>query len=113
MEQKEMNLDQFGEVMDKFITENEISMLITMPKGTQEPEIKSNVENLGPVCHLYFLLAAMGATIEDMIEVFDAVEPGTFDREQFVDDMLDMIRENLQKDKTAKLFEQEGGTTCD
>ena len=104
MAQKETDLDRIGEVMDEFIRENEISMLITMPKGTQEPEIKSNVGDLGPVCHLYFLLAAMGNTMEDMIEMFDAVEHGEFNREQFVDGMLDMIRENLLKDKTLKLF---------
>ena len=104
MAQKKTDLDRIGEAMDEFIRENEISMLITMPKGTQEPEIESNVGDLGPVCHLYFLLAAMGNTMEDMIEMFDAVERGEFNREQFVDGMLDMIRENLLKDKTLKLF---------
>ena len=42
-----LDLDQFGEVMDNLLRDNEIQMLITMPKGTQEETIVDNL-GLGP-----------------------------------------------------------------
>ena len=48
MENKKLDLDSFGEIMDKFILENEVGMSIIMPEGTIEPEIQDNT-GAGPV----------------------------------------------------------------
>ena len=37
MENKKLDQDSFGEIMDKFILENEVGMSIIMPEGTIEP----------------------------------------------------------------------------
>ena len=44
-----------GEIVDKFLEENEIKMLLTMPKGTQTVQVKDNV-NLGPSVQLHIML---------------------------------------------------------
>lgn len=35
-----LNLDTFGEIMDNFIRESNIKMLIELPKGTEEAKVK-------------------------------------------------------------------------
>lgn len=42
MENKKLDMDSFGEIMDKFILENEVGMSIIMPEGTIEPEIQED-----------------------------------------------------------------------
>lgn len=97
----EMNIDTFGEIMDRFIEENEVSMLITMPEGTHEPIIKSNMENAGHVMHLYFLLAATESTIDGMVKQFKDRGLNDFDKEGFVNDTLDIIRRGLLEEDDA------------
>lgn len=47
--------DNFGEVVDKFLEENEVTMTLTMPKGTQTVQVKDNV-NLGPSVQLLIMM---------------------------------------------------------
>lgn len=42
--EKKMDLDSFGEIIDRILEENEFQMLLTMPEGTQEVQIKDNME---------------------------------------------------------------------
>ena len=49
-----MNIDSFGEIMDKFLEDNDIAMLIEMPKGTLKAEVKNNCELPG-IVDLYIL----------------------------------------------------------
>lgn len=58
MENKKLDLDSFGEIMDKFILENEVGMSIIMPEGTIEPEIQDNT-GMGPVMQFYIMLNAL------------------------------------------------------
>ena len=41
--QEELTLEKFGEIMDEFLKNNEIRMLITLPEGTVEPQIQDNI----------------------------------------------------------------------
>ena len=54
-EMAELNIDTFGEIMDDFIEKNHIQMLIDIPEGTNEPQIKDNAQ-LGGVVQFYILL---------------------------------------------------------
>lgn len=55
-----MDLDKFGEIIDNFLKDNNISMLIEVPEGTLNPVIKDNT-GMGPVIKFYILLIALKA----------------------------------------------------
>lgn len=53
-----MDLEKFGEIIDNFLKENHVQMLIEMPEGTLEPIVKDNI-GAGAVMKFYFLLNAI------------------------------------------------------
>ena len=61
----ELNLDKFGEILDDFLKENKISMLITLPEGSIEPVVEDNV-GIGSTVHFYILLNSIGTVCEQM-----------------------------------------------
>lgn len=38
----ELNLDSFGEIIDRFLMDNEVQMLLTLPKGTLDVQVQDN-----------------------------------------------------------------------
>lgn len=55
---KVLDLDTFSEIMDKFIKDNEINMLITLPEGSIDPVVDDNV-GAGSVMRFYIVLNAL------------------------------------------------------
>lgn len=53
-----MDLDKFGEIIDNFLKDNDVSMLINIPEGTLDPIVKDNV-GMGSVIRFYILLIAL------------------------------------------------------
>ena len=49
----EIDLEKFGEIMDKAITEADAAMLIRMPAGTQEATAQCNL-GIGPMGRTVF-----------------------------------------------------------
>ena len=41
--EKKMDLDSFGEIIDRILEKHKFVMLLTMPEGTQEVQIKDNM----------------------------------------------------------------------
>ena len=66
-----LDLDAFGKIMDEFLTKNNCQMLITIPEGTQEAQIESNLGELGPVTELYLLLLAVKPAVRRLCELVD------------------------------------------
>lgn len=87
---KKMNLDSFEEVIDHILEESEFQMLLTMPEGTQEVQIKDNM-GLGSTVQFYAMLKGIKTIIKTMqTEVgLDTAAPGW---EQTVDAMLAMVK---------------------
>lgn len=86
----ELNIDTFGEIMDEFLKRNHIRMLIDVPEGTDEPEIRDNV-NLGGTVQFYILLCAIKP-------VYKAIWDKLLDHsksEQFIDGVLGMVKSEL------------------
>lgn len=54
----EFNLDSFGEIIDRFLMDNEVQMLLTLPKGTVDVQVQDNT-GLGSVVQFYILLNAI------------------------------------------------------
>ena len=55
---KVLDLDTFGEIMDKFIKDNEIKVIITLPKGSIDAVVDDNV-GAGSVMQFYIVLNAL------------------------------------------------------
>ena len=90
MENKKLDLDSIGEIMDKFILDNDISLLINMPAGTIEPEIQDNT-GMGPVMQFYILLNALVAVVKNVIRIEKDA------REDLVDGILDLVKKDIME----------------
>lgn len=96
-----LDMDKFNEIMDDFLTANEVCLLLTMPEGTQKVSVEDNT-GLGPVLHFFFLLNATESICNAMQKQMG------FDREsekwrKVVDTLLGMIRAELLPD-TPKVY---------
>ena len=94
MENKKLDLDSFGEIMDKFILENEVGMSIIMPEGTIEPEIQDNT-GMGPVMRLYILLKALSRIVTEMMDLMGIEKDA---REDLVDGILDLVKMDIMEE---------------
>ena len=91
--EKKMDLDSFGEMIDRVLEEYKFVMLLTMPEGTQEVQIKDNM-GLGSVVQFYAMLKGFETIIKTMQEDLglDTAAPGW---EQTVDAMLAIVKEDI------------------
>ena len=99
-EKRELNLDRFGEIVDEFLKENEIQMLITLPEGSETPEIESNT-GLGPVVHFYILLKTLTAVVKETVDVM-SIDAGSPEWEHTVDVMLYLVKQDIMDSKSEE-----------
>jgi hypothetical protein len=90
-----MNLETFSEIMNDFITENECQMLITLPEGTQDAVIKTNL-NLGPVGEIYMMLQAIHSSCG---ELFKMVNAGNDEIKAMSASICELVYKSLTEDE--------------
>ena len=90
---KKLDLDSFGNIVDKFLEENEVTMLLTMPKGTQAVQVKDNV-NLGPTVQFYILLNSIEAICKEMRTLL-GIDTASPEWEHTVNVMLGMVKSDI------------------
>ena len=98
-------IDKMGEIIDKFLLENDIGMMIRLPEGSMDPEIKSSFDEMGfdkNVMDLYILLHAIANVVANLIKA-DFLDP---DR---AEDMLDGIFEMAKNEILKEICEVEDG----
>ena len=93
----ELHLDTFGEIVDEFLKENEIQMLITIPKGSITPEVRDNVR-LGPVVRFYILLKALTTVVKETVDVM-SIDAGSPEWEHTVDAILSLVKQDIMDSK--------------
>ena len=93
MENKKLDLDSFGEIMDKFILENEVGMSIIMPEGTIEPKIQDNT-GMGPVMQFYIVLNAVVDIVKNVTDLMGIENDA---REDMVDGILDLVKKDIME----------------
>ena len=93
MENKKLDLDSFGEIMDKVILENEVWMSIIMPEGTIEPEIQDNT-GMGPVMQFYIVLNALVDIVKNVTDLMGIENDA---REDLVDGILDLVKKDIME----------------
>ena len=91
--EKKMDLDSFREIIDRILEKHKFVMLLTMPEGTQEVQIKDNM-GLGSTVQFYAMLKGIETIIKTMqTEVgLDTAAPGW---EQTVDALLAMVKADI------------------
>ena len=96
-----LNLDTFGEIMDEFIKQNEIHMLLTIPEGSMEVKVQDNV-NAGGVMQFYIALSAISHIAMTMKEDMKRVDLELDENkwEDVVDSLLSLLKLELMKQKT-------------
>ena len=90
----ELNLDTFGEIVDKYLNDSDIYILLHMPEGTQTVEIeKSNLPESGV---LYFF-AAIRMMITSALKMNAELSntKSSFNWPGFVDQLMDVVKEEL------------------
>ena len=91
---KKLDLDTFGEMMDEFLNQFDCQMLITIPKGTDRPEIKENM-GIGPIGALYFILKAITPITKETFRVLDERGGESFDKEGLADAICELIKAEI------------------
>ncbi len=90
---EKLTIEKFGEIMDDFLKENEINMLITLPEGSIEPQIQDNIA-MGCVVQFYILLATLPTVFKEMFRTMNLDETK---EESLIDSMLEMVKGEVMK----------------
>lgn len=91
----ELNLDSFGEIIDRFLMDNEVQMLLTLPKGTLDVQVQDNT-GLGSTVQFYILLNAIEQICDAMLKDM-GIERKSAEREKVVDTLLGMIKDEIME----------------
>ena len=87
----ELNIEAFGGIIDQLLTENEVNMLITLPKGSLDVQIQENIK-LGSVIRFYIFLNCIKPIADEF-----AKEAGINKKAGIVNTLLAMIKEEMLK----------------
>ena len=90
---KELNINEFGRIMDDLIYKNDIKLLISIPENSRDINIQSNFLSTSPT-DLYILLNALEKTFKDLLNT------GLIDeskKEAFLDGMLQLVKNDILK----------------
>ena len=84
-----LDIDTFGEIMDRMIREEDVQILIEMPAGTTDAEISTNMPGGGTV-ELYLLLAAIPTAVKHLVKILGKLDP-----EPLADGICELVRQDL------------------
>lgn len=88
-----LDLDSFGEIMDQFLKDNEIQMLLTMEKGTLDVSVEDNVL-MGSVVRFYILLNAIRPICDSMRKDM-GIDGNSPEWAEVVDVLLQLVKEEM------------------
>ena len=85
-------LDKLGEVMDGFLKDAPISLVVYSEEESDKWEIKCNVDSLGPVVQFYILLKALPLVFDQFKHILDKDLT-----EDFIDETLKLVKEEIME----------------
>ena len=91
----ELNIEAFGGIIDQLLTENEVNMLITLPKGSLDVRIQENIK-LGSVIRFYIFLNCI-KPITDEFAKEAGINKKSAEWAGIVNGLLDMIKKEMLK----------------
>ncbi len=95
---KELNINEFGQIMDGLIYNNNIKLSISIPENSRDINIQSNFLDT-PTTNLYILLNALEKTFKDLLNT------GLIDeskKEALLDGLLLLVRNDILKTLEAQ-----------
>ena len=90
---EKLTIDSFGEIMDQFLKDNDICMLLTLPEGTLDVQVQDNV-HLGSIVQFYILLNAIEPICDAMLKDM-GIDRKSAEWEKVVDTLLGMIKDEI------------------
>lgn len=93
MNEEKMDAERLADIIDGMLEKGKVQMLITLPEGSMDAEIKSNVDLLGPTGHFYILLHALKSVFLEFAEKLDDAK-----KEEFIDSVLQMVKDELMEE---------------
>lgn len=94
MKNEEDMLMKFGKIIDEQLKNNEVKMLITLPKGSMDAEVDSSYGDID-VMNLYILLYALKKVDKGVIEQADVDETKL---DEMLEGMFDMVKKDILED---------------
>lgn len=88
-----LNIEALGKIIDQFLTENEVNMLITLPKGSLEAQIQENIK-LGSVIRFYISLNCIKPIVDEFAKEAE-IDKTSAEWEGIVDTYLAMIKKEI------------------
>lgn len=85
-----MSIDEFGEMMDQVIKDAPVKLLIDMPEGTTEAQLKDNM-GMGAVMQFYIILNAVERIYADLCDKLDLE-----DTDLIADSLCDLLKESMK-----------------
>lgn len=90
-----MDLDKFGEIIDNFLKDNDVSMLINIPEETLDPIVKDNTD-MGSVIKFYILLIALKAIGKQLRSDMGITSQEEWERA--IDGILKLVKNDLMEE---------------
>ena len=90
---EKLTIDSFGEIMDQYLKDNEICMLLTLPDGTLDVQVQDNV-HLGSTVQFYIMLNAIEPICDAMLKEM-GIDRKSAEWEKVVDTLLGMIKDEI------------------
>lgn len=92
---KKLTIDSFGEIIDQFLKDNKVCMLLTLPEGTLDVQVQDNV-HMGSTVQFYILLNAIMPICDAMLKDI-GIDRKSAEREKVVDTLLGMIKDEIME----------------
>lgn len=90
-----LDIDTFGAIIDEALKNANVQLLVTLPEGTLEAEIDSNV-NGGPVMEFYILLNAMKTVVRNVVAQMH-IDPGQIGN--MYDGLFAILKHDLMEER--------------
>ena len=88
-----LDLNSFGEIIDQFLIDNEVNMLLTLPAGTLDVQVQDNV-GAGCVIQFYILLNSIKSICNAMVQQM-GIDKTSPEWTKTVDTFLGMIKNEM------------------
>ena len=98
-----MDINKFGEIIDGFLKDAPVQMMITFPEGTLEPEIEDN-HGMGVVINYYMMLNVLKTLMRELIELDISMEQdgsGKIDKAEvpkLISNLIELVKNDLLKE---------------
>lgn len=90
-DRQKLNLETFGEIMDRFIHQNKMGLMITKDADSDDWDVAG--AGMGAVLDFYIFLNAIGPIYQRMLKEMEIKD--RIDAEKLAESLTDLIREDL------------------